>query len=81
MAGDCAEINRGSKLGGNLKTGEMPTLAAAASKLGSRGNQGAVRSVANQMKLKTGEMRTLAAAASELGSRGNQGAFVALLTR
>jgi hypothetical protein len=41
---------------------------------GSRGNQGAVRSVANQMELETGEMPTLAAAASELGSRANQGA-------
>ena len=57
------------------KTGEMPTLAAAASELGSRGNEGAVRSVANQMKEKTGEMPTLAVAASELGNRGNEGAF------
>jgi len=57
-----------------LKTGEMPTLAAAASELGHRGIQGSVCSVANQMELKTGEMPTLAAAASELGSRGNEGA-------
>jgi hypothetical protein len=49
----------------------MLTLAAVASELGRRGNQGVVRSVANQMKLKTGEMPTLAAAASELGRRGN----------
>ena len=34
------------------------------------GNQGVVRSVANQMKEKTGVMPTLEAAASELGSRG-----------
>ncbi len=58
-----------------LKTGEMPTLMAAASELGRRGgilgNQGAVSSVANQMKEKTGVMPTLA---SELGSRGMQGA-------
>ncbi len=38
------------------------------------GYQGAVRSVANQMKEKTGEMPTLKAAASELGSRAIQGA-------
>ncbi len=55
------------------KTGEMLTLAVAASELGSRGNQGTVRSIAKQMKEKTGEMLTLAVAASELGSRGNQG--------
>jgi hypothetical protein len=53
----------------------MPTLAVAASELGRRGNQGAVGSVTNQMKLKTGEMPTLTAAASELGRRGNQGAL------
>ena len=41
---------------------------------GRRGNKGAVRSVANQMKEKTGVMPTLKAAASELGSRGNEGA-------
>jgi hypothetical protein len=41
---------------------------------GRRGNEGAVRSVANQMELKTGEKPTLKAAASELGSRGNEGA-------
>jgi hypothetical protein len=41
---------------------------------GRRCNEGAVRSVANQMKEKTGVMPTLKAAASELGSRGNQGA-------
>ena len=40
---------------------------------GRRANQGAVRSVANQMKEKTGVMPTLKAAASELGSRGNKG--------
>jgi hypothetical protein len=56
-----------------LETGEMPSLAAAASELGSRANQGAVRSVANQMELEIGEMPSLAAAASELGSRGNEG--------
>ena len=54
------------------KTGEMPTLAEAASELGSEGNQGAVRSVANQTKEKTGEMPTLAVAASELGSMGGR---------
>jgi hypothetical protein len=37
------------------------------------GYQGAVRSVANQMKEKTGEMPTLKAEASEFGSRGNEG--------
>ena len=47
------------------------------SESGRRGNQGAVKSVANQMKEKSGEMPTLAAAASELGSRGNQGALEA----
>ncbi len=41
---------------------------------GFSGHQGAVRSVANQIKLKIGEMPTLVEAASELGSRGNQGA-------
>jgi hypothetical protein len=56
------------------KTGVMPTLKAAASELGSRGNQGAVGSITHQMKEKTGEMPTLMAAAFELGSRGNQGA-------
>jgi hypothetical protein len=50
------------------KTGEMPTLKAAAYELVSRGIQGAVRSVANQMELETREMPTLKAAASELGS-------------
>ena len=54
------------------KTGEMPSLDAAASKLGRRANQGAVCSVANQMKEKTGIMPTLEAAASKLGRRGNQ---------
>jgi len=55
------------------KTGVMmSTLAAAASELGSRGNQGAVSSVTNQMKENNGVMPTLVAAASELGSRGNQ---------
>jgi hypothetical protein len=49
------------------KTGVMPTLKAAASELGSRGNQGAVRSVADQMELETGEMPTLKEAASKLG--------------
>ena len=39
---------------------------------GRRANQGAVRSVTNQMKEKTGVMPTLKAAASELGSRGNE---------
>jgi hypothetical protein len=57
-----------------LETGEFPTLAAAASELGSRANQGAVRSVANQMELEIGEMPSLEAAASEFGRRGNQGA-------
>ena len=50
----------------------MSTLAAAASELGSRGNQGVVSSVTNQMKENNGVMPTLVAAASELGSRGNQ---------
>jgi hypothetical protein len=50
-----------------LKTGVMPTLAAAASKLGRRANQGSVRSVANQMELKTGVLPTLPAVASERG--------------
>jgi hypothetical protein len=62
-----------------LKTGEMPTLVAAASELVRRGNQDAVHSAANQMELKTGEMPTLAAAASELGRRGNQGALDAIV--
>jgi hypothetical protein len=48
---------------------------------GRRGNQGAVRSIANQMKEKTGEMLTLMVAASELGSRGNQGALEAIILR
>ena len=61
-----------------LKTGVMPTLAAAASKLGRRANQGSVCSVANQMELKTGVMPTLAAAASELGRRANQGSVRSL---
>jgi hypothetical protein len=39
---------------------------------GFSGHQGAVRSVANQMKEKNGVLPTLAAAASELGRRGNQ---------
>jgi hypothetical protein len=51
-----------------LETGEMPTLKAAAFELGSRGKQGAVCSVANQMELKTGVMPTLKEAAYELGS-------------
>ena len=46
-----------------LETGEIPTLAAAASELGSRANQGAVRSVANQMELEIGEMRRLPSSA------------------
>ena len=50
------------------KTGEMPSLEAAASEFGRRGNQGAVRSVDMQMELKAGEMPSLEAAASELGS-------------
>ena len=40
---------------------------------GRMGNQGAVRSDANQMKEKTGVLPTLEVAASELGRRGNQG--------
>ena len=48
---------------------------------GFSGIQGAVRSVANQMKEETGEMPSLVAAASELGSRGNEGAVGAWLTR
>ena len=47
-----------------LKTGEMPTLAAAASELGKRGNQGTVRRMAKRMELKTGVMPALEAAAS-----------------
>jgi hypothetical protein len=47
-----------------LKTGEMPTLAAAASKLGKRGNQGAVCRMAKRMELKTGVMPALEVAAS-----------------
>ena len=46
---------------------------------GLSGRQGAVCSVANQMKEKTGEMPTLAAAASDLGRRGNQGALDAIV--
>jgi hypothetical protein len=56
----------------NEKTGVMPTLAVAASEWGSRGNQGAVSSIAKQKKEKTGVMPTMAAAASKFGSRGNQ---------
>jgi hypothetical protein len=56
----------------NEKTGEMPTLTAAASELGSRGTEGAVRSVANQMKEKTGKMPTLVAAAYEMTSLGGR---------
>jgi hypothetical protein len=56
-----------------LETGKKPTLKAAASELGSRANQGAVRSVADQMELETGVMPTLKKAASELGSRGKEG--------
>jgi hypothetical protein len=41
---------------------------------GRRAIQGAVSSVANQMKEETGVMPTLKAAASELGSRGKEGA-------
>jgi hypothetical protein len=41
---------------------------------GSRANQGAVSSVANQMELETGEKPTLKEAAIELASRGKQGA-------
>jgi hypothetical protein len=41
---------------------------------GFSGNEGAVRSVANQMELKTGKKATLKEAATELGSRGNEGA-------
>jgi hypothetical protein len=44
------------------------------SESGRRGNQGAVRSVANQMELKTGKKATLKEAATELASRGNKGA-------
>ena len=40
----------------------------------SRANQGAVRSVANQMKLETGVMPTLKKVVSELGSRANKDA-------
>ena len=47
-----------------LKTGEMPTLAAAASELGKRGNQGTVRRMAKRVELKTGVMPALEAAAS-----------------
>jgi hypothetical protein len=47
-----------------LKIEEMPTLAAAASELGKRGNQGAVHRMAKRMELKTGVMPTLEAAAS-----------------
>ena len=39
---------------------------------GRRAIQGAVSSIANQMKEETGVMPTLKAAASELGSRGNE---------
>ena len=39
---------------------------------GRRGNQGAVRSVANQMELKTGEVPTLVAAAYEMTSLGGR---------
>ena len=46
---------------------------------GLSGRQGAVCSVADQMKEKTGEMPTLAAAASDLGRRGNQGALDAIV--
>ncbi len=53
----------------------MLTLAAGASELGRRGNQGSVRSITNQMKLKTREMPTLAAAASKLGRRGGKCGF------
>jgi hypothetical protein len=42
------------------------------SESGRRGNQGAVRSVANQMELETGKKPTLKEAAFELSSRGNQ---------
>jgi len=45
-----------------LKTGKKATLKEAATELGSRGNEGAVRSVANQMELKTGKKATLKAA-------------------
>jgi hypothetical protein len=45
---------------------------------GRRGNQGAVRSIANQMELETGVMPTLKKAASELGSRANQGAVLSV---
>jgi hypothetical protein len=48
---------------------------------GFSGHQGAVRSVANQMKEKTAEMPTLMAVASKLGSRGNQGALKAIILR
>ena len=57
-----------------LETGEKPTLKEAATELGSRGNTGAVSSVANQMELETGEKPTLKEAATKLGSRGNKGA-------
>ncbi len=50
------------------KTGEMPSLEAAASELGRRANQGAVHRMAKRMELKTGEMPSLEAAASKRGS-------------
>jgi hypothetical protein len=50
------------------KTVEMPSLEAAASELGRRGNQGAVHRMAKRMVLKTGEMPSLEAAASDRGS-------------
>ena len=51
-----------------LKTGKKATLKEATTELSSRGNKGAVLSVANQMELKTGEMHSFVAAASERGS-------------
>ncbi len=51
-----------------LKTGKKATLKDAATELGSRGKQGLVRSIANQIELKTGVMPSLEAAASERGS-------------
>jgi hypothetical protein len=57
-----------------LERGKKATLKEAATELGSRGNEGAVCSVANQIELKTGKKATLKEAATELSSRGNKGA-------
>jgi hypothetical protein len=54
------------------KTGVMLTLTAAASELGSRGNQGAVRSIANQKGgLDVGEMGRRANDNRRIGTRGS----------